>query len=558
MMLPQGNAIIILNPGAQRESGRKAQLANIRASKAIADIVRSTLGPKSMMKMLLDPMGGIVLTNDGNAILREVDVTHPAAKSLIEISRAQDEEVGDGTKSVVILAGEILSVSEPFMEKEIHPIIIVNAFMKGLDLAIKALEDISKPIDINNNADIMKILKSCIGTKFVHQWGDLICNLALTAVQKVARKEEGGKLDIDIKRYAKIEKMPGGSLEESCVLDGVVINKDITHTDMRRKVINPRIILLDATLEYKKGESMTNMELTKEEDFKKALMMEEEEVKRTCEFILKLKPDVVLTEKGISDLAQHYLLKGNVSAIRRIRKTDNNRIARVSGATIVNRPEELTEEDVGKNCKLFEIKKIGDEYFSYFIKSENANACSIILRGGSKDTLNEIERNLQDAMCVARNVMLNPKLVPGGGAAEMHISNILLEESKKVQGVQQWPLQALSTAFEVIPRTIAQNSGTSVVKAITELRALQIKEKEGPYYGIDGNTGKIERMDLANIWDCLSVKLQTIKSSIEVSAMILRIDDIVSGISKKKETSKKPKVEEQPAENETFGDARDG
>jgi T-complex protein 1 subunit gamma len=319
-------------------------------------------------------------------------------------------------------------------------------------------------------------------------------DLAVKAVKCVYRKE-GDYVEIDTKRYAKIEKIPGGFMEDCMVLDGVMFNKDVTHPGMRRVIKNPRVVLLDCTLEYKKGESMTNMEFTKDDDFKKALMMEETEVKRMCEEIMRVKPDVVITEKGVSDTAQHYLLKyGNCTLIRRIRKTDNNRVARVTGATIVNRPEELQEADVGTNCGLFEVKKIGDEYFTFMTECKEPTACSILLRGASKDVLNEIERNLHDALGVARNVMVNPKLLPGGGAIEMELSCRLMEHAEKIEGVIQWPFKALASALEVIPRTLAQNCGADVVRVLTELRAKHSVAGEGVYYGIDGNLGKIANM----------------------------------------------------------------
>ena len=390
-----GAPIYILNKNAKREQGAKAQAANIKAAKAVADIVRTTLGPKSMLKMLLDPMGGIVLTNDGNAILREIDVQHPAAKSMIELARAQDEEVGDGTTSVIILAGEVLAAVEGFLEKEIHPTVIVNAYFKALEEIVKITNELGVAINLEDNKDLIKIVKSTIGTKFSNQWGDLIVNLAVDAVRTVWKKDAQGNVEIDIKRYAKVEKIPGGVLEDCQVLKGVMFNKDVTHPNMRRFIEKPRVCLLDCPLEYKKGESMTNMEFTKEDDFKKALEMEETEVLRMCEHILRVKPDVVITEKGVSDIAQHFLLKhGNISCIRRVRKTDNNRIARVTGATIVNRPEELQESDIGTECGKFEVRKVGDDYFSYMTECENPSACSIVLRGASKDVLNEIERNL--------------------------------------------------------------------------------------------------------------------------------------------------------------------
>jgi T-complex protein 1 subunit gamma len=462
-----------------------------------------------MLKMLLDPMGGIVLTNDGNAILREIDVQHPAAKSMIELARAQDEEVGDGTTSVIILAGEVLSAVEGFLEKDIHPTVIVNAYFRALDEIVKITNELGVEINLENNDDLIKIVKSTIGTKFSAKWGDLLVNLAVKAVRTVYQKDANGNVEIDVKRYAKIEKIPGGVVEDCKVLDGVMYNKDVTHPQMRREIKNPRVVLLDCPLEYKKGESMTNMEFTKDDDFKKALAMEETEVMRMCEHIIKVKPDIVITEKGVSDIAQHFLMKqGNISCIRRIRKTDNNRIARVSGATIVNRPEELTEKDVGKDCGLFEVKKIGDDYFSFMTECKNATACSIILRGASKDVLNEIERNLHDAMGVARNVLQNPKLVPGGGALEMELACRLNERANQVEGIWQWPYKALASALEVIPRTLAQNCGGEVVRMLTELRAKHaVGDADSTKWGIEGNTGKIANMEEANIWDPCAVKL---------------------------------------------------
>lgn len=422
-----------------------------------------------MLKMLLDPMGGIVLTNDGHAILREIDVTHPAAKSMIELSRTQDEEVGDGTTTVIILAGEILAQTYPYVEKNIHPVVIISALKDALKDALEVIHEISKPVDTNDEKAMINLIKASIGTKYVARWSDLMCKLALDAVRTVAIDNNGHK-EIDIKRYARIEKIAGGEIEDSRVLDGVMLNKDITHPKMRRRIENPRIILLDCPLEYKKGESQTNIEITKEEDYTRILEIEEEQIKNICETILSFNPDVVITEKGVSDLAQHYLLKGNVTALRRVRKTDNNRIARATGATIVNRIEDLRESDIGTKCGLFNIELIGDEYYTFLTECEDPTACTILLRGPSKDILNEIERNLQDAMSVARNVYFEPRLAPGGGATEMAISVRLAEKAKQIEGVAQWPYRAVSDAMEVIPRTLVQNCGSNPIRVLSSLR----------------------------------------------------------------------------------------
>ncbi|RYP62940.1 hypothetical protein DL769_007116 [Monosporascus sp. CRB-8-3] len=522
----QAPVVVMNTQSGERQTGRKAQLSNIAAAKTVADIIRSCLGPKAMLKMLLDPMGGIVLTNDGHAILREIEVSHPAAKSMIELSRTQDEEVGDGTTSVIILGGEILAQALPQLERNIHPVVIISAFKRALKDALDIIDEISLPIDINDDKAMNSLISSSIGTKFVSRWSDLMCSLALNAVRTVTWEVNNGKREVDIKRYARVEKVPGGEIEDSRVLDGVMLNKDITHPKMRRRIENPRIILLDCGLEYKKGESQTNIEITKEEDWNRILQIEEEAVKLMCEAILAFKPDLVITEKGVSDLAQHYFMKANVTALRRVRKTDNNRIARATGATIVNRVEDIQESDVGTQCGLFEIEKIGDEYFTFLTKCKSPKACTILLRGPSKDILNEIERNLQDAMGVARNVMFHPRLSPGGGATEMAVAVRLGQLAKSIEGVQQWPYRAVADALEVIPRTLIQNAGASPVRVLTELRAKQSEGKSS--WGINGETGSIVDMQEYGIWEPEAIKLQSIKTAIEAACLLLRVDDICS------------------------------
>jgi len=273
--------VMVLNANTKRETGRVAQLGNIQAAKAVADIIRTTLGPRSMLKMLLDPMGGIVMTNDGNCILREVDVSHPAAKSMIELSRAQDEEVGDGTTSVIILSGEILSIAEPLLERNFHPTVIVRGFLKALQKALEVCSQISRTIDVNNVAEMREIVTAAIGTKFSSRWGDQMVDIAIKAVKKVVNKR-GDYTEVDVKRYVRIEKIPGGELGECQVLDGVMFNKDVTHAKMRRRIENPRILLLDCPLEYKKGESQTNVEIMNEEDFNALLRQEEEYIEQIC------------------------------------------------------------------------------------------------------------------------------------------------------------------------------------------------------------------------------------------------------------------------------------
>ncbi|KAF9031924.1 chaperonin Cpn60/TCP-1 family [Panaeolus papilionaceus] len=538
--------VFVMNTAPERTSGRKAQVSNITAAKTVADVIRTCLGPKAMLKMILDPMGGILLTNDGNAILREIDVAHPAAKNMIELSRTQDEECGDGTTSVIILAGEILAQSLSQLERDIHPVVIISAYNKALQEALSIIKRISIPIDVNDDAQMLALIKTSIGTKFVARWSDLMCQLALQAVRTVAQENNGLKT-VDIKRYARVEKIPGGEIEQSKVLNGVMVNKDITHPNMRRRIENPRIILLDCPLEYKKGESQTNMEFSKEADWARAQEIEEEQVKQLCYRLLEFKPDLIITEKGVSDLAQHVFETNNVSAIRRVRKSDNNRIALAVGATIVNRIEDLRDADVGTKCGLFHIEKIGDEYFTFLTECSTPKACTILLRGPSKDILNEIDRNLADAMSVARNVVFDPTLAPGGGATEMAISVGLHQKARSVVGVEGWPYRAVADAMEVIPRTLVQNAGGNAIRVLTELRAKHASGESS--WGVDGNTGKPVDMKTYGLYESASVKIQTLKTAIEAARMLLRVDDVVQAIRKEKEGGGQPMPEEMVPEN---------
>lgn len=498
------------------------QLENIRAAKAVADIIRTCLGPRAMLKMLLNPMGSIVMTNDGNAVLREITVQHPAAKTVIEVSRTQDEEVGDGTTSVIVIAGEVMSCCQPFLEQNIHPTIIISALRLALqDMSIMLKDQIAQPIDLTDEEAVIQVIQSCLGTKIFGKFGRFACKLALDAVRTVVIEEHGRK-EIDIKKYAKVEKVPGGEIEDSVVLSGVMVNKDVVHGKMSRRIENPRVVLLDSGLEYKKGESQTEVEISKEADFSKMLELEEEQVKQMCVDLIAVKPDLVVTEKGVSDLAQHYLLKANISVLRRCRRTDCLRIARATGARIVNQPDELREEDVGTQAGLFEVKKFGDEYFSFITECKNPKACSILLRGPSKDILAEIERNLQDAMFVTRNILLEPSVVPGGGAVEMAVGKLLNEKAKTLTGLKQAPYKAMAKALEVIPRTLVQNCGGDAIRTLTALRAKHAATtdlEENKFFGINGETGKVTDMRTLGIWEPLAVKMQCYKTAIEVSSV---------------------------------------
>lgn len=427
----------------------------------------------------------------------------------------------------------MLILAEPFLRNNIHPSVIVQGYNLALQEALKICDKLALEVDIKDTELMSKLVNSTIGTKFSSRWNTKMVEMALQAILTVSRDSsftsKGGVIskEVDIKRYAKVEKIPGGEISDSCVLKGIMFNKDVTHSKMRRRIENPRILLLDSPLEYKKGESQTNVEISNDEDWNTMLRMEEEYVENMCAEIIAFRPDIVITEKGVSDLAQHFFSKANITAFRRLRKTDNNRLARACGATIVSRTDEIQESDIGTGCGLFEMRKIGDECFAYFEDCKDPKACSIVLRGGSKDVLNEIERNLQDAMQVVRNVVYEPKLLPGGGATEMAVAMELHKLGQRMVdvGKLQGPFQAVGEAMEVIPRTLAQNCGVSVIRIVTELRAKHAQyydeEKGKCNWGIDGITGEMVDMAELGIWEPYTVKIQTIKTAIESACMIL-------------------------------------
>lgn len=490
--------------------------------------------------------GNIVITNDGNAILREIDVVHPAAKSMIDLSRSQDEEVGDGTTSVIILSGEVLSMAEPLLERNIHPREIISGFTKALEDSLEYMRSIAHPLDLKNREQVLQVVKNCLATKIVSSYfPPKMSELALDAVESIAIDDDGRR-EVDIKRFIKIEKIPGGDMDDCEVIPGIVLNKDVTHAKMRRHIENPRIVCLDCSFEYKKGDNQTNIDITKPEHWEQILKKEEEYVKNLVDQVAKFKPDIVVTEKGISDLAQHYFVKYGITALRRLKKTDSDRLSRASGATVVHRPSELRDSDVGTRAKLFEVRKIGDEYFSYII-CENAKACTIVLRGGGKDLLNEIERNLHDALFVARNVVLEPLLLPGGGATEMAVATMLMEKSKSIPGIEQYAYNSVAIAMEVIPRTLIQNCGSNVIKTLTQLRAKHASG-EGTTWGVDGEKGVVRDMKEMNLLESYSVKIQTMKTAIEAACMLLRVDEVLSGLTKKESSapSGPPPQQQQP------------
>ncbi|KHN69611.1 subunit gamma of T-complex protein 1 [Ordospora colligata] len=501
---------------------KPAQIQNESAiaAKTISSVIRTCLGPRAMQKMVLTKINSIELTNDGNAILRELDVAHPSARSLIELAKTQDDEVGDGTTSVVILAAEILGEMRNVLDKNIHPIKICKALSKALEICIKTIESASLSLDTSNDSTRLMIIRGSVATKVCGVLKIPIEELALETVKKVYSKEDN---KCDLKTNMKVEKILGGNFLESEVLDGVLINKEIIHPQMHRKIENPRIVMIESPLEYKKGESQTNYEFSKEDAFTKALEVEEEQVREMCREILAVNPDIVVCEKGVSDLALSILFENNITGLRRMKKTDMSRLSKVCGARIVNRAEDLDEKHVGTLCGSFEYVKHGEEYYCKFSKCANPKACSVIIRGPTKDILNELERNFMDAVKVAKNIFVSPKLCPGGGAMEMAMARALKESIGKDEAETE-VFSRMASALAVIPSILLENSG--VFNPMEAITVLEQKQKEGSFYGIDGISGEV--VDTRSIvLEPYAVKSQCIKSAVEAVSQLLRIDGII-------------------------------
>lgn len=495
------------------------QEESANAAMIISSVIKTCLGPKAMQKMVITKINSIEITNDGNSILREFDVSHPSARSIIELARTQDDEVGDGTTTVVILAAEVLNEMSKVLSNGSHPIRVCNYITKALKIILKILDEMSLTLQDTEDS-IKKIIKSSIETKLCNLLKVPIENIAYEACKLVYDKE----LNVcDIKNNIRIEKILGGNMLQSGVLHGIIINKDIIHPQMRKRIEDPRIVILDTPLEYKKGESQTSYEFKNKDEFTRALEIEEQQIRNMCQYILDVKPDVVVTEKGICDLALSILFQNNITGIRRIKKTDAIRLSKATGATIVNRLEDLDVKHVGTKCQLFEYIKHGEEYYSQFIKCIKPKSCSVIIRGPTRDIMNELERNFYDAIKVTRNLIMSPKLVPGGGCVEMNISKKLKEQNFE-NDLEQEVFERLGEALEVIPTILLKNSG--VFNPLYKLETLKIENEKLSFIGVNGVTGELE--DMRNvILEPYMVKKQSYVSALQSVIQLLRVDGIV-------------------------------
>lgn len=539
---------MILAEGSRRVAGRDARRMNIMAARVIAEAVRTTLGPKGMDKMLVDNLGDVVITNDGATILKEMDVEHPAAKMLVEVAKAQDDEVGDGTTTAVVLAGELLAEAEKLLDQGIHPTIISKGYRLASIKAQEILKELAIPVSIDDVETLKKIARTAMTGKKAETGRDILADLVVRAVRRIADKQDGKyKVDID---YIGVEKKAGGSIADSELIEGVIIDKEVVRPGMPKVVRNAKIALLDCPLEVKKTETDAEIRVAKPEQLRSFLEEEERILKEMVDKIVATGANVVFCQKGIDDTAQYYLAKAGILAARRVKKSDMERLARATGGKIVTSLDDLTPAELGY-AGLVEERKIGEDKLIFVTECKDPRAVALLLRGGSEHVVDEVERAVHDAICVVAACVEDGKIVPGGGAMEVELAKHLRRYADTVGGREALAVKAFANALEIIPQSLAENAGLDAVDVIVEMRAAHTQE-DGRAMGIDVFTGKVKNMLELGVIEPLRVKLQAVKSATEAAIMILRIDDVIAAA--KKETKGPPsekKEEEETSSSES-------
>jgi thermosome len=518
-----GQPILILREGSQRTKGREAQNNNIMAAKAVAAAVRTTLGPKGMDKMLVDSLGDIVITNDGATILKAMDIEHPAAKMIVEVAKTQDDEVGDGTTTAAVLAGEFLKNAEELLEAGVHPTVIASGYRLASIKAKEILQTLAKPVSRDDKDLLLKIADTAMTGKGAEAQKGVFATMAVNAVLAVV-DTENGKNTVDVEDI-KVEKKVGGSVEASELIEGMVIDKERVHTNMPKKVKDAKILLLNEALEIKKTEVDAEISIKSPDQLQLFLDQEEQMLHDMVNKVIDSGANVVFVQKGIDDIAQHYLAKAGVYAARRVKKSDMDKLARATGAKILTSLKEINGSDLGRSG-LVEEKKIGDEAMTYVTECHNPKAVSIILRGGTEHVVDEAERALHDALRVVGIAIEDEKLVAGGGSPEVELALRLREYSGTLTGREQLAVSKFAEALEVIPRTLAENAGLDPIDMLVEMRSQHEKGKKTA--GLNVFTGKVVDMWKEGVVEPLRVKTQAIDSATEAATMILRIDDVLS------------------------------
>ena len=518
-----GQQVIILREGTSRSRGQDALKANIMAAKIIAESVRSSLGPKGMDKMLVDGFGDVTITNDGATILDEMEVQHPAAKMMVEVAKTQDDEVGDGTTTSVVVAGELLKKAEELIDQGIHPTVIVDGYRQASIRALEVLDQIAIKIDPTDKAMLRRVAEVSLASKILAEDKEAMAELAVNAILQVAEKTpDGYKVDID---DVKVEKKPGESLTDTSLIKGIVLDKEIVHPGMPKRVEDAKIALVDAPLEVEKTEFDAKINIENPEQMKSFLDEEEKMLKDMTDKVANSGANVLLCEKGIDDVAQHYLAKKGILAVRRVKQSDMEKLVKATGGKVVSNVNDLRPEDLGF-AKLVEERKVADDKMTFVEGSKNPKAVTILVRGGGERIVDEAERAIHDALCVVRDVVLDPRVVGGGGAPEAEVARRLREHAQKLSGKEQLAVIAFGEALETLPTALAENAGMDPIDILVQLRVAH--EKGQLWAGVDVYESKVADLKERGILEPVGVKIQVIKSAAEAAGMILKIDDVIA------------------------------
>lgn len=519
----EGVPVIVLREGSKQSRGRDALKNNINAAKLIAEIISSSLGPRGMDKMLVDSIGDITITNDGATILKEIDVQHPAAKMMVEVAKATDSEVGDGTTSAVVIAGALLEKAESLIESEIHPVIIADGYKKAANKAISLLTEIAKKIDVNDKDTLEKIARTSMLTKLVAVEAADLAKMVVEGVLSIMeKKDEGFKVSIN---NIKVEKKTGGSISDSQMINGIVLDKEVVNNNMPKKIHDAKIALISAPLEIEKTEFDAKINISAPNQIKSFMDEENQILKEMVDKIKSTGANVVLCQKGIDDIVQHYLAKVGILAVRRIKESDMDKLSKATGGRVVGNIADLTEKDLGSSQNV-EEKQIEDDNWTYVEGCKNPKAVTFLIRGGSQRVVDEVERAIHDAIMVVKDVIEKPYFVPGGGAPEEYIATKLRIWAPTLSGREQLVVEKFAEALESIPIWLARNAGMNAIDSITQLRS---KQNSGyKYTGVDVISGTIGDIEKINVLEPVKVKEQIIKSATETANMILRIDNVVA------------------------------
>jgi thermosome len=518
-----GVPVLILKEGSSRSRGRTAQHNNIMAAKIIAETVKSALGPKGMDKMLVDSLGDATITSDGRTILDEIDVEHPAAKMMVEVAKTQDDEVGDGTTTSVIVAGELLGKAEELIDKKVHPTIVIDGYRKAADKALETLEKIAIKVDPTDKDFLKKVAMTSMASKLVSENREQLAEITVDAILYVAEKV-GDEYRVDLDDVM-VEKKPGESMTDTNLIEGIVLDKEVVHAGMPKRVEEAKIALIDTALEVEKTEFDAKINIETPEQMEAFLHEEENMLREMVDKITSKGATVVLCQKGIDDMVQHFLARKGVAAIRRAKKSDMEKLAKATGGRVITNLDDFAEDDLGY-AKLVEERKIGDDKMTFIEGCKNPKSVAILIRGGTERIVDEAERSIHDALSVIRDVVQEPKALAGGGAPELEISRALRDYAESLPGREQLAVQRFAEAIETVPITLGENAGLDPIDILSELRARH--DKGETWAGVDVFDGKVKDMKKLEVYEPVVVKKQVIKSATEAATMILKIDDVIA------------------------------